>query len=242
MSLIYGGAAQTILSKLPLPPATDSYHPMSHKQVIALTMEALKQSDLRVISSEYVAARSGKQGMGIYHITGAEDKEMGIRLAWQNSYDKSLALKWAIGANVFVCGNGMFVGDKDFGGTFKRKHTGEIIEDYRQHCGMYVNEAGKLFNKLVIDRERLKEITVTKRTCAELVGRMFLEESIITSTQLNIIKRELEKPSFDYGKGTKGSAWALYNHTTLALKEAHPELYMTQHTDVHNFFTNEYSL
>ena len=82
----------------------------------------------------------------------------------------------------------------------------------------------------------MKQIELTKRSSAELVGRMFLEEEIIQSTQMCIIKREMDNPSFDYG--APGSMWELYNHTTLAMKELHPSLWMNQHMKAHSFFVN----
>ena len=83
----------------------------------------------------------------------------------------------------------------------------------------------------------MKQIEVTKRTAAELVGRLFLEQDIIQSTQVSVIKREMANPSFDYG--APGSMWELYNHTTLALKEVHPSLWMQSHMKAHSFFVNE---
>lgn len=204
-----------------------------------MTLEALDKANMTVKKETYEAARDGRQGVGRYLITGSADKDMGIQVVWQNSYDKSLTVKWAIGSEVFVCGNGMVRGDM---GSFKRKHTGEAMADYKKHVGMYVTQAGELFDKMIKDRERMKEIEITKRTSAELVGRLFLEDAIITSTQLNIIKKEMEFPTFKYGKGTEGSAWQLYNHATVALKEAHPELYLKQHIELHNFFTKEFAL
>lgn len=63
---------------------------------------------------------------------------------------------------------------------------------------------------------------------------------LITSTQLGIIKRELNEPTFkDF---TDPTVWSLYNHITYSLKEAHPSQYMKQHINVHKFFEEEFSL
>jgi hypothetical protein len=65
-----------------------------------------------------------------------------------------------------------------------------------------------------------------------------LEEQFITSTQLNIISRELKAPTHDYG--AKDSVWELYNYTTFAMKESHPANWMESHIKAHRFF-NEYA-
>jgi hypothetical protein len=55
--------------------------------------------------------------------------------------------------------------------------------------------------------------------------------------QLNQIRTELEKPSFEY-KVDSDSAWALYNHITLSLKDSHPSTWMDDQTAVHEVFAN----
>jgi hypothetical protein len=82
----------------------------------------------------------------------------------------------------------------------------------------------------------MKQIEITKRTKAELVGRMMLEEQFITSTQLNIISRELKAPTHDYN--AKDSLWELYNYTTFAMKESHPAQWMESHIKAHKFFSD----
>ena len=86
------------------------------------------------------------------------------------------------------------------------------------------------------ERDAMKQIEITRRTKAELIGRMMLEEQFITSTQLNIIGRELNKPTHDYG--AQDSLWELYNYTTFAMKEIHPSLWMDNHIRAHKFFTD----
>ena len=87
-------------------------------------------------------------------------------------------------------------------------------------------------------RELMKQVQITKRTKAELIGRMMIEEQFIQSTQLNIITRELKAPTHDYG--AKDSLWELYNYTTFAMKETHPSQWMESHIKAHKFF-NDYA-
>jgi hypothetical protein len=227
---------KSFLINVKIPEKTDSYSPVSHKNIIDFTMEQTDKCGLEVIGQRYTQAKEGRQANGFFHLKGIGDAEMGLELAWQNSYDKSIGLKWAIGGKVFICSNGMFQGDI---GMFQRKHTGDALNEYSEAVRMYVSQAGDIFQKMVNEKERMKEIEITKRTSAELIGRMFLEEDIITSTQLNIIKREMEAPSFDYK--IKDTVWNLYNNCTVALKEAHPQFHLTQHMDLHKFIKKEYA-
>jgi hypothetical protein len=116
----------------------------------------------------------------------------------------------------------------------KKPHKGDIQEFTPMAIMSYIKQAGEAFSRIQKQRDGLKEIEIDLRAQAHLIGRMFIEDDIITSSQMNIIKSQIEHPQFDYG--CKGSMWELYNHTTFALKEAHPTNWMKAHIDAHNFF------
>lgn len=224
------------LGKIVVPAKTKSYTPFPHLEVIAIAKEELDRAGLTLVSERYNVAKEGKQAFGSY-IIGNGDPEMNLNLMWHNSYDKTMPLRWALGANVIVCGNGLVRGDI---GAFKRRHTGTVLEDYRKAVKIHIGNAGEMFGSLIKDREAMKNINLTKRTVSELMGRMFIEEAIINATQLGIIKREIENPSYDYK--AEGTLWQAYNHVTVALKEAHPHNYISTHILSHKFFTKEFKI
>jgi hypothetical protein len=158
---------------------------------------------------------------------------MQLQIGWQNSYNRSMSLKFAIGTRILVCSNGCVSGDF---GAFKKRHKGDIQDFTPGAIIDYIKGAGEAFALMQKQREDMKQIEITKRTKAELVGRMMLEEQFITSTQLNIISRELKAPTHDYG--AKDSLWELYNYTTFAMKETHPSSWMQSHIQAHKFFTD----
>jgi len=227
-------SAKALLLTAKTPRATKSYSPVSHKDVINFTLEQLDKAGMELHSERYMANKDGLIGMGFYKIKGFGDDEMGMELAWQNSLNKALSLKWAIGGNVFICTNGMMRGDI---GTFKRKHTGTVLDEYAEAVKRYVGDAESHFKELMSDKETLKNINVNPRKVAEMLGRMFIEKDILNATQLSIVKRELTNPTYDYK--ADGTMWQLYNHCTVALKEAHPLHHMNQHTDLHKFVMTE---
>jgi hypothetical protein len=65
---------------------------------------------------------------------------------------------------------------------------------------------------------------------------MIVEEGFISSSELNIIRKELQHPTHNYG--AENSLWELYQHTTFSLKETHPVNWMTDHMSAHSFFVN----
>ena len=225
-------SAKSILINAEIPQQTRTYKPVSHERLIDLTLESIYQSGFELATESYSSARNGNVANGKFAIKNVADSEMQLQIGWQNSYDKSLSLKFAIGTKIFICSNGCVSGDY---GAFKKKHQGEIQEFTPQAITEYIQRAGDAFQRMQAERDAMKSIDVTRRVQAELIGRMIVEEQFIESTQLNIIRKELESPTHDYG--ASGSLWELYQFTTFSMKEVHPTLWMDNHIDAHNFFT-----
>lgn len=236
-SIISPVTTREILRATTLPKKTDSYSPVPHAKVMDMVLESLEKAGIKVKHEKYISAREGRQAMGLYVLDGG-DETMNYQIGWQNSYDKSKPLRVAMGTNIIVCSNGMFAGGNM--GSFKRKHTGTVLSEFQESIKFHIGEAASTFQKLTDFRERLKQTEITKRVCAELIGRMHIEHDILTATQVGIMKKELENPTYNYK--ADGTAWQLYNHATFALKEAHPQFHLEQHMQLHDFFTAEYQL
>ena len=223
--------ARGMLLAAPVPQQTRTYKPVSHAQLMDLTLESIHQAGFTLDQERYTSARDGKVANGKFTIKNVADSEMQLQIGWQNSYDKSLSLKFAIGTRIFICENGCVSGDY---GAFKHKHVGEIQTFTPQAITDYIMDAGEAFTRMQTERESMKQIILDRRAQAELIGRMIIDEQFIESTQLNIIKRELEKPTHNYG--AENSLWELYQFTTFSMKEVHPSLWMNNHIDAHAFF------
>lgn len=224
---------ESALFAVPLPEETPSYKPVSHKELAYTTLEAIYKAGFKIDKHEYSSNSKGSVANARYTISNVADSEMQLEIGWQNSYNKTLSLKFAIGTRIFICENGCVSGDM---GSYKRMHTGTIQTEAPPKMIEYIKSASEAFEEIQKQRERMKEIEVSDKIRAELIGRMFIERDIISSTQLNIIKKEIKKPTFDYG--AKGSLWELYNYTTFAMKELHPFNWLNDHMKVHSFFTD----
>lgn len=222
-----------LLLATPLPLQTDTYKPVSHAQLMDLTLEGIHKAGFSLAAELYSSSSEGQIAKAVYRIGNVSDKEMQMMVTWQNSYNKQLKLSFAVGAKVLVCLNGM-ISFRSMS-SFNRKHTGEIQVFAPGRISEYIQQAADVFVTLQEDRDRMKQVEVDRRLAAELIGRMYIEEGFIESTQLNIIKRELDKPTFDYN--ATGSLWELYNHTTFAIGGIHPARWMEDHIAAHKFFT-----
>jgi hypothetical protein len=217
-----------------VPQQTRSYKPVSHEQLIDLTLESIYQAGFELDKETYTASTDGLVANGRFTISNVADRDMQLQIGWQNSYNRKVSLKFAIGARIFICQNGCVSGDY---GSFKTSHIGKVQTFAPATITEYIKSAGDAFRKLQSDRDVMKNIELTSTRKAELLGQLYIEKEIINSLQLNIIKDEIKKPTFDYG--AENSLWELYQYTTYALKQQHPGSWMSSHIETHEFFVNE---
>ena len=218
-----------------VPAQTRTYKPVSHSQLIDLTLNGIQAAGFKLDKETYSSAKDGQIANGRFSISNVADSEMQLQIGWQNSYNRSMSLKFAIGTRILVCSNGCVSGDF---GAFKKRHKGDIQDFTPGAITDYIKSAGDSFKIMQQQREQMKQVEITKRTKAELIGRMMIEEQFICSSQLNIIRKEMSSPTHDYG--AKDSLWELYNYTTFAMKETHPSQWMESHIKAHKFF-NEFA-
>jgi hypothetical protein len=222
-----------LLLQTELPQQTRTYKPISHQQLMDLTLESIGQAGFTLDKEIYSGGNNGNVATGRYTISNVMDAEMQLQIGWQNSYDKTVSLKFAIGTRIMICQNGCVSGDY---GAFKKKHMGAVQEFTPGAITEYIKQAGEAFKKMQEERDAMKQIEVTKRQKAEFIGRLMLEEQIISSSQVNSIAREFDNPTFDYG--APGSLWELYQFTTQSMRETHPGMWMSDHIKAHSFFVN----
>ena len=218
-----------------LPLHGKTYTVIPHKSIIDHTENLLRQNNFIIKKKTFRCNANARVAQGIYQIVTTHDDDMGMMFAWTNSYDKSTRFQCGIGGYVFVCNNGMVHGDM---ATFARKHTGSADIEVQRQIASQVKYAHKHFNQLIQDKDEFKKTNLSLKQQAELLGRLFVEEKILDATQLSSVKREIDKPSFDYNTNSN-SGWAFYNHVTHALKLSHPRSWMTDQQKFHKFMTSE---
>ena len=222
------------LINTPLPEQTRTYKPVSHEQLIDLTLNSIHQAGFELDKEMYTASSDGQIANGRFTISNVNDRDMQLQIGWQNSYNKMLTLKFAIGARIFICQNGCVSGDY---GAFKKKHVGEVQTFTPTAITEYIKRSGDAFKNLQRERDAMKQVEVSETRRAQLIGQMVIEKEIITPTQMNIVSREIKRPTHDYD--CENSLWELYQYTTFAMKEENPRFWMDKHISAHDFFVNE---
>jgi len=219
-----------------LPNHGGRYAVVSHGDVINSVKTRLGNALFSITKEEYRMTVDGQVAQGIYHLAYANDPDMGMMFAWSNSYNKTMRFKCAVGAYVFVCANGVVRGDL---GSYSRKHSGTALQDVIAQIDNQIAHAREHYDVLVHDKEMLKNTILTPRLKGKILGELFANDEILTLTQVGIVKREMDKPTHNYNSDVN-SAWTMYNHITLALKESHPSSYMKDHQRVHGYFVDAF--
>jgi len=212
------------------------YSPILHKQVIDTIDEYLYKNNISVRGKEFLTASNGQRVIGKYNIA-YPDSEMGYMINFRNSLDGSMSFAIVSGANTWICSNGSIYGDVS---AYKSKHVGnnniEMLNQIQFACER-IDETMQLQIKR---REQMKQIQVNKKQISEIAGRLFLNDQIITATQLGILKKEIENPTYNYK--ADGSVWQLYQNLTFATKDTTPISWHKTHKELGDFFVNEFGL
>jgi hypothetical protein len=226
---------EDFLKSVEKPTYKGRYCAIPHDLFIDEINNQLNLKGMIVEDKKYLTSSNGEVMMGEYSIKG-EDLEMNIAISFRNSYNKQVSASIKSGAIVLLCSNGMY---SIRGESFKRKHLGiDAFKDTQKNISLSIDNAHDEYLKLLQDRDELKEKTVTKKIIAELVGDMYLNESIITETQLSLLKQEL-KISKHF---TEDNAWCFYNNVTEVLKDNHPKNYIQQHLKVYSYLSDAFNL
>jgi len=225
------------LLQVPVPESTSTYKAVSYRELIEVTLESIESCGFKLIKEIYTWRKEGQIANGKYLLKYGNDPDMSLMIAWQNSYDKSLSLKFAVGTYVYICENGCVSGDM---GAFKSKHVGDVQTVSPTLLREYICKAGTQFDAMVEQKEDMKQVDLSPRERAEILGVLFIDKELITSTQLNIIKSEIANPTYDYG--APDSVWELYNYVTFALKDITPQYWLSAQVNIHKYFVAEFNL
>ena len=235
MSLLIhtGGSVVTKeeLALVPVPEATESYVPVPHDQ-LADTLLTIGQDILKSLNlkrEQYALARNGKQMFGVLVFKNGHD-ELGLSIGFRNSYDKTMAIGIAIGADVFVCDNLAFTGEI----TVLRKHTTNVWSSLEDVAISTLYRSQKNFHRIVEDAETLKAIALNDQEAFKMIGLLY-GHNVLTPRHLPAVKKEWLKPSHEDFKPR--NVWSFYNACTEALKTCPPVVIMEKHIALHNTIT-----
>lgn len=223
------------ISNIPLPQETNTYKPIAHSVFVTELERKIQEKGLEICNQKFLTTGNGQVLTGEYHICPKnEDKDMGLGFSFANSYNKQIKVEILAGAYIKVCSNGMYGSAV----RYSKKHTGDVVQQLEDKINFALDQSERYFEYLINQKNRLKEIEVSKKVIAELVGDLYLNDNTITATQLSIIKNEM---SFSSNFKEK-TAYSVYNWVTEAFKSTHPTIYTKNHAKLNDYFVDRFNL
>jgi hypothetical protein len=214
------------------PAATDTYKPVHYGDAIDLLHEEARGLGMQIRKEDYGLNEKGDQLFALLTLdTG--NPEHGLSIGLRQSYNKSLALGVAIGAQVFVCDNLAFSGS-----AFKvvRKNTVNVWPDFRNLLRAQISDALPQYRKLESDFGRMKEIPCSIDRGFSVLGMMVGHE-LLTAQQASVAFGDWREPR--HGEFGERNVWGLYNAVTEGLKKGGAGSVLTRHSAAHDWILTE---
>lgn len=217
---------ETLLA-VPIPEQTETYTPVSHGFLIDEVTSRLTAGGFSIDARRFNAASDGQVMFGTFtvHKQDAETSgEYGMNIALRNSYNKTASIGMATGAVVYLCSNLSFSDYKVI-----RKHTPNVFVDLDNLMGDMITGLEFEFQRTVAEFQQMRQHRVDNRIIAHLIGQLFYEERLLTTTQLSMLSQCIHSEYNGFGKE---NLFDFYMHCSQALKHTHPIHLIKNHVGV----------
>jgi len=226
------------LRKTQLPLATKSYTVISHGDIIDTVRTMLTKHGFIITNELYKAESNGDVALGFMQIETLNDPDMAMTFNWTNSYNKMVRFSCSIGG--FIYNNQVPFVSTNNQASWNRKHTGTALEETMEVIEAMVASADDHFAQIVDMKNKFKSIDVNRKEYAKLLGLLYFDKQVISSEQINVIKREYEKPSFTYTD--KGTLWELYKMIMFGIVDQAPKNWYRQQMDINSYVQVLYNI
>ncbi len=234
MLMLHKGARdvqRSQLSRFKAPPKTKTWSPIGHDEVVSAVIGAaeglgyeIRNERWGVMDGALYEQTPGKTEMSKVDLPGARlygfldfkpvpgletPRGMGLSMGIRTSFDKSYGQVLMFGGRVFICDNGVLIGEHEI----KRKHTSQF--DLRplvvQAFGKLEDSARSLRNMHTELVGRALSDTEAKSLIVDLA-----DAGAISSGHVLPVHKEYTEPKHEEFRDR--NAWSLYNATTEVMK------------------------
>jgi hypothetical protein len=188
-------------------------------------------TDFALVGENYAIARQGQQLFALLQFK-RDNSEIGLSVAFRNSYDRSMSVGLAIGASVFICDNLALHGEI----AVMKKHTKGVWSALEDLAITTLYKAQHNFEKVVVDAERLKGIPMDNHDAFQLMGLLYGHD-IVSPRQLPVIREEWLRPTHE--EFNERNKWNFFNAVTEALKSTPPIAIMEKHVRAYQEIVEE---
>ncbi len=198
------------------PPATDTWKPIAHADLIHALDRQLLVRDIRISREQFAIQHGGARLFGVLDLTYAATDEFAAALALRNSTDKSMALEIAVGLRVFCCDNMALSGDLI---AMRRKHTSGF--NLNADLSMAIDKYQEQLSTLRGQVEALRSRGITDDAAKVLIFNAFQQE-ILPIRFFPTVTQTYFTPGETMTDVLTRTYWGLHNAFTRAIKQMAP--------------------
>ena len=199
------------LQNIPCPPATETWHPIPHIELVNQVERSLAASNMRIVNESYGVTEDNARMFGLLQVANCQDtSDYAYVIGLRGSLDKSLSRGLAVGSSVFVCDNLAFSSEI----VFHRKSTKNILTDLPLMVDTAIGQLGARWNDQSKRIASYKQTGLTHKDAAYLLAE--IAGDVFPWQKFGDIYQEFKAPR--HAEFQKETLWALYNSVTEFLK------------------------
>jgi hypothetical protein len=199
------------LALIPAPPATATWRPIPHIELIENLQQALWENRIGIRAEKFALRRDGSTLFGVLQLAYEDTRDGQAAMGIRTSNDKTMSVQICAGLSVFVCDNLVFRGDLI---ALNRKHTSGL--DLPHELNTAVQRFRKHFGSLTGEIESLKQHRLTDGEAKGLIHDVFVK-GIFPLRFLPEISMSYFQPTVDDWKDR--TCWSLHNAFTLSARQ-----------------------
>jgi hypothetical protein len=209
-------ASSTAIDKVPLPPQTESYTPVPHRQLVHAVVSSFTSLGYAVDKPEHQIHKKKARFSTTFSVSGKElpsDKTLDWQVGILNSYDKFRAIHILFGGKVFVCSNGLIIADHQL----KTRHTLNVWDRLPALISQTVAAFGTTIALANNRNNRLRETSVDDPRFIDAFAMEVCRRGLLAPTKALEFADEIHEPSFDY-EIKPNTLWSIHNAYTHTAK------------------------
>lgn len=209
------------LDAIPAPPATATWFPVAHSQVLHEVTGRLADAGFQIRKAQHALSRNDARYFGTLDLESVLVPGVSLAVGVRNSTDKSFPLGFCAGSRCFVCDNLAFRSEL----LVNRKHTRFGQVRFSEAICQAVQSLSAFRDTEAARIRRLQFAELTDDQADALLLRAY-ERKLISHQVLPRVIQEWRTPSFE--EFEPRTRWSLLNAFTLALgprQQGNPQLF-----------------
>ncbi|OAI40706.1 hypothetical protein AYO40_04430 [Planctomycetaceae bacterium SCGC AG-212-D15] len=224
--------AQKELDSVRVPPATATWFPIPHAQVLSSTVNTLSQAGFQVTRQRLALSKDDAQFFATLDLQTALASGVTLAVGIRNSIDRSLPIGFCAGHRTFICDNLAFSSEI----VVARKHTRFGAERFNAAICKAVQTLDAYRETEGARIKKFQQIELSADAADALLLRAY-EHDIISTPLLPRIIQEWRQPTFE--EFQPRTLWSLMNSFTTVLadrQKSNPQQFAALTIKLHDFF------